>query len=124
MKILLVEDNKENRDVVSFFIRGFGHLECANDGSEALVKAENETFDIILMDINLGIGINGIEVTKRLRQTAKYMRTPIVAVTAYVMKEDKSIFNEAGCSHFIGKPFSKQQIRDLLTKIIDDYRLK
>jgi len=123
LKILLVEDNQENREVVSFFIRGMGQLDFAVNGNEALQKAREDFFDIILMDINLGFGINGIEVTKQLRQTPRYLNTPIVAVTAYVMKGDKTIFDDAGCSHFIGKPFTRKELRDLLSKIIFDYRL-
>ncbi|MFA4923038.1 MAG: response regulator [Ignavibacteriaceae bacterium] len=123
MKILLVEDSPENRAVMAMFIRGIANVDYASNGIEALSKTEENSFDIILMDINLGMGINGMEVTKLLRQTEKYKSTPIIAVTAYVMLEDQKKILEAGCSHYVSKPFSRKELLDLLAKIIDEYRL-
>jgi len=123
LKILLVEDSPENRAVMAMFIRGIANVDYASNGIEALSKTEENSFDIILMDINLGMGINGMEVTKLLRQTEKYKSTPIIAVTAYVMLEDQKKILEAGCSHYVSKPFSRKELLDLLAKIIDEYRL-
>lgn len=123
LKILLVEDSPENREVIIMFIRGIANVDCASSGTEALTKTEENSFDIILMDINLGIGISGMEVTKQLRQTEKYKSTPIIAVTAYVMLEDQKKILEAGCSHYVGKPFTKKELNDLILNIANDYRL-
>jgi len=123
LKILLVEDSPESRMVVSLFIRGIAQIAFAVNGLEALKKAEEDLFDIILMDINLGDGLNGMEVTKRLRQTMKYKSTPIVAVTAYSMLEDQKKILEAGCSHYVNKPFTKKELQDLITNIVNTYRL-
>ena len=123
LKILLVEDSPENRAVVGMFVRGIAQLAFAVNGLEALKKAEEDLFDIILMDINLGDGLDGMEVTKRLRQTMKYKSTPIVAVTAYSMLEDQKKILEAGCSHYVNKPFTKKELQDLITNIVNTYRL-
>lgn len=123
LKILLVEDSPENREVIIMFIRGIANVDCASSGTEALTKTEENSFDIILMDINLGIGISGMEVTNQLRQTEKYKSTPIIAVTAYVMLEDQKKILEAGCSHYVGKPFTKKELNDLILNIVNDYRL-
>ena len=123
LKILLVEDSPESRMVVGLFIRGIAQIAFAVNGLEALKKAEEDLFDIILMDINLGDGLDGMEVTKRLRQTIKYKSTPIVAVTAYSMLEDQKKILEAGCSHYVNKPFTKKELQDLITNIVNTYRL-
>ncbi|MCK9424856.1 MAG: response regulator [Ignavibacteriaceae bacterium] len=123
LKILLVEDSLENREVIAMFIRGIANVECASNGTEALTKTEENLFDIILMDINLGIGINGMEVTKQLRQTEKYKSTPIIAVTAYVMLDDQKKILDAGCSHYVSKPFSKKELNELILNVANDYRL-
>jgi len=123
LKILLVEDSPESRAVMGMFIRGVAQLAYAVNGLEALKKAEEDLFDIILMDINLGAGLDGMEVTKRLRQTVKYKSTPIVAVTAYSMLEDQKKILDAGCSHYVNKPFTKKELHDLITNIVKTYRL-
>lgn len=123
LNILVVEDNHDNREVMSLFIRGFASLDFATNGEEALVKTDRNSYDIILMDINLGLGITGIDVTKQLRQSEKYKSTPIVAVTAYSMAEDQKKIFEAGCSHYVGKPFTRKELIELITSISSDYRL-
>jgi len=123
LKILLVEDSPENREVIAMFIRGIANVDYASDGDEALIKTQENMFDVILMDINLGAGISGIDVTRQLRTTERYKSTPIIAVTAYVMLEDKKKILEAGCTHYVSKPFTRRQLLDLLSKINEDYHL-
>jgi len=123
LKILVVEDNQENRDVMAMFIRGMAVYEFATNGEEALTKTEQNLYDIILMDINLGMGLTGIDVTKLLRQRESYKSTPIVAVTAYSLFEDQKKILDAGCSHYVGKPFTRKQLHELIAKIAADYHL-
>ena len=70
------------------------------------------------MDINLGAGMNGMEVTKEMRKMAEYAETPIIAVTAYAMASKRNEFLNGGCTHFISKPFEKKEIVDLVTSVI------
>lgn len=123
LKILLVEDSPENREVIAMFIRGIANVDYASSGIEAMTITEENSFDIILMDINLGLGMSGIEVTEQLRRTEKYKSTPIIAVTAYVMLEDQKRILAAGCSHYVSKPFSKKELNDLILNVANDYHL-
>lgn len=123
LNILVVEDNHANREVISLFIRGSASLDFATNGEEALVKTDRNLYDIILMDINLGLGITGIDVTRQLRQSERYKSTPIVAVTAYSMMEDQKKIFEAGCSHYVGKPFTRKELLEVITSISSDYSL-
>ncbi|MDP3683429.1 MAG: response regulator [Ignavibacteria bacterium] len=123
LKILVVEDNRDNREVITLFIRGIASLDFALNGEEALAKTEQNSYDIILMDINLGMGLSGIDVTKQLRQNEKYKLTPIVAVTAYSLMDDKQQILNAGCSHYVGKPFTRKELLELISNISVDYHL-
>ena len=123
LKILVVEDNRDNREVITLFIRGIAALDFALNGEEALVKTEQNSYDIILMDINLGMGLSGIDVTKQLRQKEKYKSTPIVAVTAYSLVDDRQKILNAGCSHYVGKPFTRKELLELISNISVDYHL-
>ncbi len=69
------------------------------------------------MDINLKGGMDGIKTTKEIRKIPGYETTPIIACTAFAMAGDKDEFISAGCSHYIAKPFSKDEIIYLLKEI-------
>ena len=74
-------------------------------------------YDLLLLDINLGRGIDGVELMQQIRQIDFYKNIPIVAVTAYAAEADKLEFLAKGFTHYISKPFSSQELKDLLTKI-------
>ncbi len=118
--VLLVEDNQENKDVITYFIRSISKVDSTSDGPSAIELAKAKQYDVILMDINLGLGMNGLEATKNIRLIPGYEKTPIIAVTAYAMVGDREIFLSAGCTHYISKPFTKQEIVDLLGKILQN----
>ncbi|GAB1350812.1 response regulator [Ignavibacteriales bacterium] len=116
--ILLVEDNKENRDVMAHFLKKIGVVSTASDGPSSVEICHNQKFDLILMDINLGLGMNGIEATKRIRQIDGYADTPIIAVTAYAMAGDRETFMKIGCTHYISKPFTKKEFVSLVEEVL------
>ncbi|MCK6603661.1 MAG: response regulator [Ignavibacteriaceae bacterium] len=117
-KVLLVEDNAENRDVMVHFLKKICEVDVAVDGPSAVSQAESNHYVLILMDINLGFGMNGIEATKKIRLMEKYREIPIIAVTAYAMAGDKEIFIESGCTHYISKPFTKREFTGLVEKAL------
>lgn len=116
--ILLVEDNKENRDVMAHFLKKIGTVTTAADGPTSVELCRNDKFSLILMDINLGLGMNGIEATKRIRQIDGYSDTPIIAVTAYAMAGDRETFMKIGCTHYISKPFTKKEFISLVEEVL------
>ncbi len=103
-RILYIEDNFENRILVKRVLEaeGYAVLE-ADDGPSGMQIAEQETPDLILMDINLP-EIDGYEVTARLRQNPLLAHVPIVALTANVLKGDRERSLAAGCDGYIQKP--------------------
>lgn len=118
-KILLVEDDDITIELLKLYLKNYSDLDVANNGDNAIQMAMEKNYDAILMDINLGIGIDGLEVTKILRQTEKYKNIPIIAVTAYAMVGDREAFINAGCDYYLSKPFSKSDLLNLLDKALN-----
>lgn len=107
---LLVEDNKVNKDLTEYFLRKTCKVEHAADGETSLTMAKAKQYSLILMDINLGSGMTGIEVVRELRKLPGYEKTPIIAVTGYVMADDKDKLIGEGCTHYISKPFDQASL--------------
>lgn len=105
-RILIVEDNDLNlklfRDLLS--AHGYETIET-KEGMEAITLARSEKPDLILMDIQLP-EISGLDVTRRLKSDDGLRNIPIVAVTAFAMKDDEEKILEAGCEAYISKPIS------------------
>ncbi len=106
--LLLVENDQPSRDVTKFFLKEICNIEFAFDSAEALEKINKKSFDAILMDINLGRGMNGIQLTQEIKKIEGYKNIPIIALTAYAMLGDKEKFLSSGCTHYLSKPFSKK----------------
>jgi len=117
-KILIVEDNPQNMMVILMTLRGQGYtLLEAVDGEEALKVADREKPDLILMDIRLP-KIDGLEVTRRLRQMPTLSRIPIIALTAYAMNGDEERVIEAGCDAYLTKPFHIHELRSAVAEML------
>jgi two-component system cell cycle response regulator DivK len=105
-KILVVDDNKDSRELVIKILRAKGHqLIEAVDGEDALEKVAAEHPDLVLMDISLP-KIDGHEVTRRLKSNAKFASIPVIALTAHAMKGDREKALAAGCVDYIAKPIN------------------
>jgi two-component system cell cycle response regulator DivK len=113
-KILLVEDNEMNRDMLSRRLarKGF-EVVIAVDGAEAVKMAESEMPALILMDMSLPV-IDGWEATRRLKAQDLTKGTPIIALTAHAMSGDREKCLEAGCDDYDTKPI---EFKRLLEKI-------
>ncbi|GMU95049.1 MAG: hypothetical protein AMXMBFR50_05660 [Ignavibacterium album] len=115
--LLIVENDRINAAVIEAYVKKDYDVDVVGRGEDAVKKATERQYDAILMDINLGSGINGIEATQQIRKIKGYEKTPIVAVTAFALKGDKEEFLAKGCSHYISKPFTQPQIIALLNEI-------
>jgi len=113
-RILLVEDNELNRDMLSRRLarRGF-EVSIAVDGLQALALAHDELPQLILMDMSLP-ELDGWEATRRLKSAARTQAIPVIALTAHAMAGDREKALEAGCDDFDTKPVD---IARLLEKI-------
>ena len=104
-KILLVEDEPDNRDLIGMTLEMDGHEMCyAGTGEEGLEQARARQPQLILMDLSLPGGMNGLETTRRLRMDAAFNEVPIIALTAHAMRGDRERALSAGCDEYISKP--------------------
>ncbi|HWQ08339.1 MAG TPA: response regulator [Holophaga sp.] len=103
-KILLVEDNEMNRDVMFRLLSRRGYqVVFAEDGEAAITQAAKERPDLVLMDISLP-KIDGYEATRRVRELESGKDIPIIALTAHAMTSDREKAFESGCTDFETKP--------------------
>ncbi len=112
MKILLVEDNELNRDMLTRRLerKEFTVL-CAANGQEAIDSAESENPDIILMDLSLPV-LDGWTAAERLKDNITTKSIPIIALTAHAMKGDREKALEAGCDDYDTKPINFERLLD------------
>ena len=110
MKILLVEDNELNRDMLTRRLKrkGFTVL-CAENGQEAIDVAKSKTPEIILMDLSLPV-VDGWTAAERLKADATTKSIPIIALTAHAMKGDREKALEAGCDDYDTKPMDFERL--------------
>jgi CheY-like chemotaxis protein len=115
-KILIVEDDDISRKAMSMHLRNYYQTDTAKNGEEAINLFSRNDYQLVLMDINLGIGKNGIEVMKEIRKTDKGATIPVIAITAYANFGDRESFLSAGFDNYISKPYLPD---DLLRNIMD-----
>jgi len=109
-KILLVEDNELNRDMLSRRLVRKGHeVSIAVDGREGIAKARDQRPEIILMDISLP-ELDGWEATRLLRADAATASIPVIALTAHAMESDRIRSFEVGCDDYDTKPVELQRL--------------
>lgn len=108
-RILIVDDNALNTELVRFVLDEAGHeVQTAYSAGEALVRIAEFQPQLILMDIQMP-GMDGLELTRRLKEADATSAITIVAFTAYAMKGDEARMREAGCDGYISKPIDVKQ---------------
>ena len=109
-KILIVEDNPMNRDMLSRRLMRSGYtVVMAGDGKQGIASAHTEVPDVILMDMSLP-EIDGWEATRRLKSDVTTRRIPVIALTAHAMSSDRQRCMEAGCDDYDTKPVDYQRL--------------
>ncbi len=113
-KILLVEDNEMNRDMLSRLLERKGYqVVLALDGESGVEMARTQAPDLVLMDMSLPV-LDGWEATRRLKAAAATRHIPVIALTAHAMSSDREKALEAGCDDYDTKPV---ELSRLLSKI-------
>lgn len=115
-RALIAEDSTTNQTLIELLLKKLGiETVAVENGRQAVQKAMAEKFDIILMDIQMPV-MNGYEATKHLRQAG--IKTPIIALTACVMKGDNEKCFAAGCNDYIPKPIDRKMLVDTLIRYL------
>ncbi|MBS4035173.1 MAG: response regulator [Ignavibacterium sp.] len=116
--ILYVEDEEVAFSVVKRFLEKQYIIENALDAESAINLLEKKKYELILMDISLKHSINGLDLTRLIRNMPDYIDIPIIAVTAHAMVGDKEKILDSGCDAYLSKPFTMKEITDLISKFL------
>jgi len=119
-KILLVEDNEMNRDMLTRRLQRKGYeVVIAADGKEAVRKAQSQTPDLILMDIRLPL-IDGWEAMRRIKIMPETQSIPIIALTAHAMTGDMEKCMDAGCDDYDTKPIDLPRLLEKMQALLNN----
>ena len=116
-RLLLVEDNVANQNVALMFLSRFGcETDLAQNGLEAVAAFSKKNYDLILMDCQMP-GMDGFAATREIRsRESGRQRTPIIALTANALDEEREKCFEAGMDDHLAKPFRKSDLKNVLDK--------
>ncbi|MCY4467217.1 MAG: TMAO reductase system sensor histidine kinase/response regulator TorS [Thiotrichales bacterium] len=120
LSVLVVEDNEINAIVVEGFLDHMGHeVNVVGTGEEAVETVQNESVDVVLMDISLP-GIDGVEATRRIRNLdhSACCELPIIAMSAHVFQNEIAHVLDAGMDAFVGKPVSPERLAEALAQVV------
>jgi CheY-like chemotaxis protein len=118
-KILLVEDNEMNRDMLSRRLQRKGYeIIIATDGQQAVAMAASELPALILMDMSLPI-FDGWEATRRIKAAAETRKIPVIALTAHAMAGDREKSLEAGCDDYDTKPIELPRLLEKMETLLN-----
>jgi CheY-like chemotaxis protein len=117
-RILLVEDNEMNRDMLSRRLQRKGHeVLIAVDGEQGVTATRAEMPEIVLMDMSLPV-VDGWEATRQLKARDDMKATPIIALTAHAMSGDREKALEAGCDDYDTKPIELDRLLEKITRLL------
>lgn len=118
MKILIVDDDKTTRKLLSLYLKGKGYeIVTAENGLDALEKIGMEGINLIVSDMNMPY-MDGIELTKTIRKDPALAGLPIIMVTTEADEDEKKKAFEAGVDDYLVKPTNAEQITDGIKKIL------
>lgn len=121
-RILLVEDNEMNRDMLSRRLERKGYaVVCALDGQQGLDQARAEAPDLILMDMSLPV-IDGWEATRRVKSERTTRAIPVIALTAHAMAGDREKALDAGCDDYDTKPIDFSRLLEKISVLLAQER--
>lgn len=116
--ILAVDDSASMRQMVAFTLKGAGfNVIEASDGQQALEKAKQASFDLVLSDVNMPV-MDGIELVKNLRSLPEYKFTPILMLTTESAGDKKMQGKNAGATGWLVKPFNPEQLLATIRKVL------
>jgi two-component system cell cycle response regulator DivK len=116
-RVLVVEDNEVNLELVTQLLEDEYAISTASDGGAAVEEAKKVRPDIILMDLSLP-GVDGWEATRRLRSDPDLARTPIIALSAHAARSEIQRALDAGCNAYVTKPIDEDELKQTITRLL------
>lgn len=116
--LLIIDDDNIARDVFRLILAKDYTIQEAFDYDSAVALYKNQSFDAIILDIMLGRTRMGLNIAKELREMELHKKTPIIAITALAMRGDRERILDAGCSHYLSKPYRKADLVNIIKEAI------
>ena len=120
--ILVVEDHRETRTFLDLALSDKYRVETAESAAHALEKTAQTEYDILLVDIALRDTMDGMELVQRLREDQRYSDTPMIAMTAHQLHEEREHYLGGGFDAFLAKPFYPQDLLALIERLLSEGR--
>lgn len=118
-RVLVVEDNADSREILTFELEAEGYVVCAvGDGLSAVEAAASFRPDVIVMDISLPT-VDGLEATRRIKAQPTLADVPVLALTAHAMTEDEARFRAAGCDAYLAKPAAPEAVLHAVRRLLE-----
>ena len=122
MKLLILDDDEISRFYISYVYKNTALVDTAEDADSAIIKATHVVYDIVILDIGLRGGLNGVDALKEIRKLPEYDKIPIIAFTAFAMAGDREKFLSEGFDDYIAKPIVKEDLFDMVEKNLQKYK--
>ncbi|WP_456427847.1 response regulator [Rhodocaloribacter sp.] len=122
LRALVVEDGPEMLVLLRHYLGEGFEVTTRADGRAAFELMQKQTFDLVLMDINLGGAYSGIDLLHEIRRMDRH--TPVIAVTAYALPGDRDHLIDAGFEGYVGKPFTKKELHAVIARVLDGQRTR
>ncbi|MEX0679810.1 MAG: response regulator [Balneolales bacterium] len=119
-RVLHIEDDPEIQYLVQIFLKKEMDVDSVLDGPEALTQTSDNSYDLIITDINLGGGMDGIEATREIRNRMEYKDIPVIAATANAGSEIRNQCKDVGMEAFLLKPFMKQDLLNIIEQVMEN----
>lgn len=116
LSVLVVEDDAINQMYIKSQLRNNYEVTMVSSAAKALEFLDGNPVDIILMDISLQKGMNGLDLTKLLKADNKYSAIPVIAVTGHASNEDRERIMNAGCDDYLAKPFETNELLEIIKR--------
>lgn len=117
-RVLIVDNDETTLVLIKAYLNDYYLLDTAKSGKEGINLAHLNKYDVILMDINLGINEDGLTTTRMIKNIQGFKDVPVIAITAYAMKGDREKFINGGCSEYISKPFLQNDLLNIIKKVL------
>lgn len=114
--ILMVEDEEATREIVKIFLRNIFNLDTVDNGINAINMLYKKRYELILMDLNLGSGMNGVDTLQQIRKISGYQDIPVIAVTAYLLRFDHQFLLSKGFTDYLKKPYDHNSLIEIINK--------
>jgi len=115
-RVLIVEDNEQNCELMEVYLRNIYQTDKVHSGRQAVKQAFVNQYDVILMDINLGPDMDGIQATIEIRKLGNYQTIPIIAVTGFSTEDEKTKILSGGLDNLLSKPFTREELVRIIKK--------